>query len=326
MPPDISRSFHGLRSAVPFWSLRLHHETREVLAMRQDTLEPPRLSVDRGAMLSAVVEGGYGYCATSDLSASGLQQALDRATRWAEATRGKSVVRYEPAKFGAPRGEYESSAGAEPPSRRAIHDLLAAECKAAQADERLVERFAALGLYEQERLYMTNTGGEVRQRFRFTVPYMRVTANKGTVTQARSLDYEQQGGFDLVECARFVGSGARLADEALQLLAAPNCPSEKMELLLMPDQMMLQVHESIGHPLDPPRHADAYQRLVVNRRFAQQVPVRLRMGRADRGGTAYPGGEESELPRRLGHLLAEPARGRRCEHLRGPRHALLRQG
>jgi predicted Zn-dependent protease len=250
MPSDLAPRFHSLRSAAPFWSLRYHDERREVLAMRQDTIEPPSLSFERGAMLTAVVEGGYGYCATSDLSASGLQQALDRATRWAEATRGKSVVRYEPAKFGAPRGEYDSPALAEPPSRGAIHDLLAAECKAAQADERIVERFAALGLYEQERLYMTNTGGEVRQRFRFTVPTMRVTANKGPVTQARSLDYQQQGGFELVERARFVGSGARLADEALQLLAAPNCPSEKIDLLLMPDQVMLQVHESIGHPLE----------------------------------------------------------------------------
>src|SRR5919197_3083970 len=182
MPSDIATRFHTLRSNAPFWSLRYHEERRESLAMRQDTIEPPSLSFDRGAMLTAVVEGGYGYCATSDLSAAGLQQALDRATRWAEATRGKSVVRYEPAKMGTPRGEYESPAGAKPPSRGAIHDLLAAECKSAQVDERIVERFAALGLYEQERLYMTNTGGEVRQRFRFTIPYMRVTANKGTVT------------------------------------------------------------------------------------------------------------------------------------------------
>src|ERR1041384_6865129 len=135
MPPDISRSFHALRSTAPFWSLRLHHETREVLAMRQDTLEPPRLSVDRGAMLTAVTDGGYGYCATSDLSAGGLQQALDRATRWAEATKGKSVVRYEPAKMAAPKGEYENPHRARAPGRRAIHDLLARECKSAQRDK-----------------------------------------------------------------------------------------------------------------------------------------------------------------------------------------------
>src|SRR3954462_7743357 len=94
MPSDLATRFHSLRSAAPFWSLRYHDERREVLAMRQDTIEPPSLSYERGAMLAALVEGGYGYCAPSDLSSSGLQQALDRATRWAEATRGKSVVRY----------------------------------------------------------------------------------------------------------------------------------------------------------------------------------------------------------------------------------------
>ena len=250
MPPDISRSFHALRSAAPFWSLRLHHETREVLAMRQDTLEPPRLSIDRGAMLTAVTEGGYGYCATSDLSAAGLQQALDRATRWAEATKGKSVVRYEPARLGAPRGDYESPMLAKAPGRSAMHDLLAAECKHAKLDNRIVERQAMIELIDEERVYLTNTGGELRQRFHYVVPHMRVTANQGSDTQARSLDHAQQGGYEQVERSGFIGSGARLADEVLKLLAAPNCPSGKMDLLLLPDQMMLQVHESIGHPLE----------------------------------------------------------------------------
>src|SRR6059058_3899227 len=135
MPPDISRSFHGLRSSAPFWSLRLHHETREVLAMRQDTLEPPRLSVDRGAMLTAVTEGGYGYCATSDLSPAGLQAALDRATEWAQATRATSVVRFDPARMAAPRGEYASPGDDRKLKRSEIQDLLAAECKAAKIDD-----------------------------------------------------------------------------------------------------------------------------------------------------------------------------------------------
>jgi len=250
MPPDISRSFHALRSTAPFWSLRLHHETREVLAMRQDTLEPPRLSVDRGAMLTAVTDGGYGYCATSDLSAGGLQQALDRATRWAEATKGKSVVRYEPSKIGSPRGEYESPCVAKAPGRSAIHDLLAAECQQAKVDNRIVERQAVIELVDEERVYLTNTGGELRQRFHYVIPHMRVTANHGSDTQARSLDHAQQGGFEQVGRSGFVGSGARLAEEALKLLAAPNCPTGNMDLLLLPDQMMLQVHESIGHPLE----------------------------------------------------------------------------
>jgi predicted Zn-dependent protease len=249
MSLDLNR-VRGLRSSAPFWSLRFHEEKREVLAMRQDTLEPPRLSVDRGAMLTAVTDGGYGYCATSDLSASGLQNALDRATRWAEATRGKSVVKYDPARMGAPRGDYSSPPGTKAPARSAIQDLLAAECSGAKIDARIVERLASIELIDDERVYVTSNGGELRQRFQYTVPKMRVAANQGRDTQVRSLEHAQQGGFEQYQRGGFVGAGARLADDALKLLAAPNCPAGKMDVLLMPDQMMLQIHESIGHPLE----------------------------------------------------------------------------
>jgi predicted Zn-dependent protease len=42
----------------------------------------------------------------------------------------------------------------------------------------------------------------------------------------------------------------RVAHQALELTSADQCPSGTMDLLLMPDQMMLQIHESIGHPLE----------------------------------------------------------------------------
>jgi predicted Zn-dependent protease len=250
MHDNLSELFRRLRSAAPFWSLRYHQERHESHAMRQDTLEPPQLGVDRGAMLTAVTDGGYGYCATSELSAAGLQKALDRATEWAEATKGKSVLRFDPASMPAPRGEYSSPLRREAPSRAELQELLAAECRGAKIDGRIVERYAALERVEEERVYLTNTGGELRQQFRFTLPHMRVTANQGVETQSRSLDHAQQGGFEQVQSCGFMGSGERLAHDALRLLAAPNCPCAKMDLLLMPDQMMLQIHESIGHPLE----------------------------------------------------------------------------
>src|SRR6185312_11628978 len=123
-----------------------------------------------------------GYCATSELSQAGLQNALDRATQWAEATEGRSAYRFDPAAMPAPRGEYESPFLQEGPVRSVLQGLLAAECKAAKLDD-------------EERLYLTSTGGEVAQRFRFTLPHMRVTANEGVETQSRSLDHARQGGF-----------------------------------------------------------------------------------------------------------------------------------
>src|SRR5690606_7439131 len=68
----IGELFRRLKSSAPFWSLRFNDERRERLAVRNDIVEQPRRSSDRGAMLSAVVAGGHGYCATADLSVSGL--------------------------------------------------------------------------------------------------------------------------------------------------------------------------------------------------------------------------------------------------------------
>jgi predicted Zn-dependent protease len=250
MTDTIRKHFHSLRSTAPFWSLRVFEEAREHLAVRQDTIEPPRLSSDRGAMLVAITDGGYGYCATSDLTPAGLQAALDRASAWAEATRGSSVHRYDPRDMPAPRGERLASSSAATRSRSELYDLIADECRSARIDPRIVERYAAIELRRTDQLYLTNTGGDVRQQFVYTVPYAHVTANAGSETQSRSFLDARQGGLERLADSGFRGCGARLADEALQLLTAPNCPSGPMDLILMPDQMMLQIHESIGHPLE----------------------------------------------------------------------------
>ncbi len=244
-------TFRQLRSAAPFWSLRGVAETHEALAVRQDAPEPARLSVDRGAMLTVISDGGYGYCATSDLSPAGLQAALDRAGEWAAATCTVSVHRFNPRDMPAPRGEHAFDAGGELKlSRRALIELLTDECQHAKIDRRIVERVASIDLRDIEQVYLTSSGGDVQQRFRYTVPQARVVANQGAETQSRRFEHAQQGGLGAIERSGFIGCGARLADEALQLLAAPNCPTGTMDLLLMPDQMMLQIHESIGHPLE----------------------------------------------------------------------------
>ena len=36
----------------------------------------------------------------------------------------------------------------------------------------------------------------------------------------------------------------------MTIVDAPNCPTGTMDLILAPDQMALQIHESIGHPLE----------------------------------------------------------------------------
>src|SRR6185312_13484639 len=118
-------------------------------------------------------------------------------------------------------------------------------------DPRIVDWEASVEARIARHTYLTSAGGEVVQLFRFVMPNLSVSAHAGGDTQTRTLNgyrgLAQQGGEGILDRFGFRGSGRRLADEALQLLAAPNCTTD---VLLMPDQMVLQIHESIGHPLE----------------------------------------------------------------------------
>jgi predicted Zn-dependent protease len=249
--PDLSSLTHG----ADFWSLRLVDERAECYAVRKNVPQPPALLSDRGAMLTAYADGGCGYAATSDLSLAGLQAALDRAIAWARVTAPRSLIDFAALPKPAPRGTYTSPDADKPAwSQRDWYDLLAEESRQAGCDPRIVDWEATVETRTAEHRYLTSAGGDVSQRYRFVMPGMSVTAHADGDTQTRTLNgyrgLAQQGGEAMLERFGFVGSGRRIADEALQLLLAPNCPRGTMDVLLLPDQMVLQLHESIGHPLE----------------------------------------------------------------------------
>ncbi|MBN3758107.1 TldD/PmbA family protein [Paraburkholderia sp. Tr-20389] len=244
-----------LYSDADFWSLRVVSERTDDHAVRNDVAQPLRIASDRGAMLVAWCGSGAGYAATADLSEQGLQAALEMATQRARATASVSLIDHTQIARPAESGSYESPAIAEPmPGRREWLERLQHECAAAGIDARIVERTAAVQVTQSEQTYLTSDGIRIDQRFRFIQPQLSVTAHAAGVTQVRTLggDYGTlaQGGLDVLGQYGFEGAGARVAYEALQLVSAPNCPAGPRDLLLMPDQMMMQIHESIGHPLE----------------------------------------------------------------------------
>ena len=247
--------FGQLRCDADFWSLRIVDEQAECYAVRKNVPQPPLMISDHGAMLTAYADGGCGYAATSDLSARGLQTALDRATVWARATAQRSLIDFCAMARPAPHGEYASPELSGPRrSQREWYELLAEESVAAGCDPRIVDWEATVEARTGEHRLLTSAGGDVVQRYRFVMPGIAVTAHADGDTQMRTLNgyrgLAQQGGESMLGRFEYIGSGKRVADEALQLLLAPNCPSGTMDLLLMPDQVILQIHESIGHPLE----------------------------------------------------------------------------
>src|SRR5205814_9395016 len=57
-------------------------------------------------------------------------------------------------------------------------------------------------------------------------------------------------GYEQIEGLAVLEHAERVATEAVELLSAKECPGEVTTLVLDGEQLMSQVHESIGHPLE----------------------------------------------------------------------------
>ena len=227
----------------------------ESLAVTRGVAEPICLSDDFGVMVTVHASGGLGYAATSDISASGLTRAGSAALDWAQRSAGRMVAPLPPraAKVihhdheDRPRVAWESVSRAEKLAR------LMAQCEQLKRDARIADWSADLSFTDEDSVLATSAGDFIRQRRGIVIPGMSASASAGGETQTRTFGRGgviRQGGLDVLDDVGFWTAAPRVADEALELLVAPDCPTGAMDLLLAPDQMYIQIHESIGHPLE----------------------------------------------------------------------------
>ncbi len=243
----------ALPSGVDYATVRFSETRVESVTVRQGVAEPTSTSIDAGAMISVWAGGGVGYAATSDLTESGLRAAAERAVGWAGVTAGRTVAESPPA--AAPVGTYVSPVS-DPWTTTTLADrldILMGADAALDVDDRIVDRGAMLRRSDTDSLILTTGGGRIEQLNRSTLPFMHATANVGSRSQTRTYGhfaYIGQGGREVLDRFGFDRRATEIGHEAIALLEAPNCPSGTMDLVLAPDQMILQIHESIGHPLE----------------------------------------------------------------------------
>jgi len=252
---DLETRFRQVAPAADFCSMRFSRWRSEDVSVRQLVPNPVYRSENVGAMITVHDGGGFGYAATSDLTASGLKHAADRAAAWAKRSAGACVIDFRKVTMPQNTAQYEGP-NEQPWESMSLADkfeLLLSLSKQLKAGEKIVDWSAGIWHNDVESLYLTAGGGRIYQRFHMVGPKLRATASSGGQSQSRNLggfNYGQQGGLEVLDRYHMRQAAPRIAQEALDLLAAPNCPAGTMDVLLSPDQMVLQIHESIGHPLE----------------------------------------------------------------------------
>ena len=114
---------------------------------------------------------------------------------------------------------------------------------------------AFFAAHQTRKLFASTEGSLVEQTIVETGGGIAATAIADGEVQVRSYPNSFRGnfataGYEFFEGLDILAHAERVRDEAVALLKAPPCPSGKRTVILEGGQLALQVHESIGHPIE----------------------------------------------------------------------------
>jgi TldD protein len=106
-----------------------------------------------------------------------------------------------------------------------------------------------------EQIFVSSIGSSIHQIKMQSGAGIVATSFAGTEIQKRSYPNSFGGqhmlqGYELVESLDLVGNAPRIAEECVALHSGAQCPEGQRDIILGSSQLGLQIHESIGHPIE----------------------------------------------------------------------------
>ncbi|MDR3606397.1 MAG: TldD/PmbA family protein [Oligoflexia bacterium] len=236
--------------------LREVRETTTIRQVRDGKPQANDASTTHGVMIEVLAQGQFGYAATGKMDPESLQQAAELAHQQALHAATRSVFRFTEeqrppvrAQFASPRLKPLGSLGAGE-----INQILVEISEKLKISSEIIRTEAVARLVETQMRFVSSNGSDASQDFSLITTDFQATAKSGNVIQRRTdgglLARSHQGGWEHFMTPDLWDRVRRVAEQAIELAHSEECPTLTGSLILKPDQMMLQIHESIGHPLE----------------------------------------------------------------------------
>lgn len=254
----LSSLLNGINSHGAEWfSLRRMTEEMTTQAVRNGKPEANSKSNSSGILIEVFDNGALGYASTSRADGASLQAAFDRAHTYARLGANHGVASFKRSAVRPDvRDRYVGHAkkSFDTISMGEVSDILVEASVAARVSDKIIKSLAIASYGTRVTELCSSSGSELYQSISLCTGDVEAIAQDGSVLQKRTLGglrgFSKQGGAELLSREFLVSPAARIGEQALELLAAEECPSGRFPLVIAPDQMMLQIHESIGHPLE----------------------------------------------------------------------------
>jgi TldD protein len=265
----------GLNTArgagASYADVRIGRYLNQFVITREDKVQNMVNTESFGCGIRVIVDGTWGFAATSDVSKDGISRAAKKAAAIARANAG---LQTEPVKLAPEKGHGEVTW--KTPIRKSAFDAPIAE----KVDLLMTVNAAAMGagadfinsflfLVNEQKYFASTDGSYIDQDVHRIWPNFNVTGidkesgkfqNRNALSAPMGMGWEYMepkkedridsvtalfgNSYDMIEDARLAGKQVK------EKLKAKSVDPGKYDLVLDPTHLWLTVHESVGHPLE----------------------------------------------------------------------------
>jgi TldD protein len=245
------------RRGASFADARVVDYRSRALATKNGKVGSASDSESFGIGMRALVNGAWGFAATDDLSRQGVETAAAHAVEIAKAS---AQVKHEDVRLAPEKAavaEWTTPYKIDPFSISIEQNLdlllkIDAELRSV-AGITLAE--TSMNFRREEIWYASTEGADIHQTKYTTGAGYASFAFAGSEINKRSFPSSfggnwQNKGYELVEEMKLLENAPRIAEETVALHKAEQCPEGVFDIILESSQLGLQIHESVGHPIE----------------------------------------------------------------------------
>jgi TldD protein len=210
-----------------------------------------------GIGVRVIADGAWGFASSDNLSRAAVEATTARAVEIAKASARvkQSDVQLAPEK--PAMGEWTTPHKIDPFTisvEQNLALLLKIDCELRSVPGVTLAE-ANMNFRRDESWFISSEGANIHQTKYTTGAGYTAFAFAGSEIQKRSYPTSfggqwQNKGYELIDELKLVENARRIGEETVALLKADHCPEGDFTIILESAQLGLQIHESIGHPIE----------------------------------------------------------------------------
>ncbi|HSA56876.1 MAG TPA: TldD/PmbA family protein [Gemmatimonadaceae bacterium] len=232
---------------------RIGRYRRQNINTRERAVTGVSDSESYGIGIRTIVDGSWGFAATSEMTKEGVVRAAREAARLSRAARSVQRRPVQLAPVTPVQGTWMTPIQRDPlevPIEEKVALLLAAN-EAALKVPRVRFVNSGMQLLREVKTLATSEGTLTTQTFVRVGPSFTATAIGDGDFQSYSEELAPRGmGWEYIESVNMPGNAERWATIAAEKLSAKSVEPGRYDLIIEPTNLWLTIHESIGHPTE----------------------------------------------------------------------------